>query len=59
VDTDCSLLAFNGNFSVKQATYDFSADKLPARSNSTELTITNKNVSAPIEMSVYYVLENL
>jgi len=56
-ETDASILLFNGQYSVKQATYDFSADRLPAQSNTTELTVTNKNAQ-PATVNVYYVLEN-
>jgi len=57
-EVSASLITYNGNFSLKDATYDFSADKIPARSSSFEVEFTNHNAD-DVVLSLYFVLENL
>lgn len=55
--TDCNLLRFNGNYSLKETAYDFSKENLPAKS--CDINVVMKNTSTNnITFSLYLILEN-
>lgn len=57
LDFDLSLIAFTGEVSRQEATYDFAADNIPARSSELEFSVTNPT-DKDIDFKLYLVLEN-
>jgi hypothetical protein len=57
-DTDLKLIEFNGNMSLKECAYDFSADKIPARNAEVEMNFEVPGSTPFFSYSIYFILEN-
>lgn len=56
--TDASLIALTDYISRDEATYDFAADNIPARSSDVQLTVVNSDTENEQHFTIYFVLEN-
>ena len=56
--TDAALLAFNGQYPLKDAAYSFAEDNIPAKSSELEFSVTNTSLTTPAVINVYCILSN-
>ena len=57
LETDATIVAFTGNYPLKDAIYDIRKENIPARSSAMEFTVNNLSDNKQ-QFTLYVVLEN-